>query len=118
MSVTPNVIRAACRSRFYRGLDRLSAIAESEFSKPGDVIKAMDSLGRFGLGAADQAQVHIHAGDGAQVIGVVHLPALEPVGGAAVENGGLDENGKLTQAVVIGSQPLAPQELRDPAEPE
>jgi hypothetical protein len=34
-------------------------------------------LGQFGLGTADQSAVHIHAGEGSQVIGVVHLPTLE-----------------------------------------
>jgi hypothetical protein len=76
-SVSPNVIRAACRGRFYDSLEHLSAIAIDPDSKAADRIRAIDTLGRFGLGAADQGAVHIHAGDGATVLGVVHLPALE-----------------------------------------
>lgn len=30
------------------------------------------------MGTADQGAVHIHAGEGAQVIGVVRLPELNP----------------------------------------
>lgn len=75
----PNVIRAACRARLYAGLQVLSTIAADEEAKAADRIRALDTLGRFGLGAADQAAVHIHADEGAVLIGVVHLPALEPV---------------------------------------
>lgn len=75
----PNVIRAACRARLYDGLEVLSAIAADKDEKSADRIRALDALGRFGLGAADQAAVHIHAEEGAMVLGVVHLPALEPV---------------------------------------
>lgn len=73
---TPNLIRAACRARFYAGLDTLATIAGDAEEKAADRVRALDTLGRFGLGAADQAQVHIHAGDGATIIGVVRLPAL------------------------------------------
>jgi hypothetical protein len=48
-------------------------------ARNSDKIKAIHELGAFGLGSADQAAVHIHAGEGSQVIGVVHLPALDPV---------------------------------------
>lgn len=75
--VSPNVIRAACRGRFYSSLETLSSIAVDPDSKDADRIRAIDTLGRFGLGAADQGAVHIHAGDGSMVLGVVHLPALE-----------------------------------------
>ncbi len=75
----PNVIRAACRARLYDGLQVLSTIAADEDAKAADRIRALDTLGRFGLGAADQAAVHIHADEGAVLIGVVHLPKLEPV---------------------------------------
>ena len=75
----PNVIRAACRSRLYAGLEVLSAISVDPDAKDADKIRALDTLGRFGLGAADQAAVHIVAGGGELVIGVVHLPRLEPV---------------------------------------
>ena len=75
-SATPNMIRAACRARFYKRLDVLDEIAGDEDQKAADRVRAMDTLGRFGLGAADQGQVHIHAGDGATIIGVVRLPVL------------------------------------------
>ena len=79
VKAAPNVIRAACRARLYKGLEVLTDIANDDDAKDADRIRALDTLGRFGLGAADQAAVHIHAEDGATVIGVVHLPALEPV---------------------------------------
>lgn len=84
---SPNVIRAACRGRFYKSLEHLSTIAEDSDSKPADRIRAIDTLGRFGLGAADQGAVHIHAGDGATVLGVVHLPALEAPADVSTEEG-------------------------------
>lgn len=86
---TPNLIRAACRARFYAGLDTLATIAGDVEEKAADRVRALDTLGRFGLGAADQAQVHIHAGDGATIIGVVRLPAL----GEVVE-GDTDQEGQ------------------------
>jgi hypothetical protein len=98
---SPNVIRAACRARLYDGLETLSSIARDPEEKSADRIRALDALGRFGLGAADQAQVHIHAQEGAMVLGIVHLPALEaveevrpprPPRGAGID-GGLVENG-------------------------
>ena len=75
-AATPNIIRAACRARFYKGLDTLANIAADKEEKAADRVRALDTLGRFGVGAADQGQVHIHAGDGATVIGVVRLPVL------------------------------------------
>jgi hypothetical protein len=88
-SATPNVIRAACRARFYKGLDILADIANDSDQKAADRVRALDTLGRFGLGAADQGQVHIHAGDGATVIGVVRLPVLgETIAVEIPENGG------------------------------
>ena len=75
-SSTPNFIRAELRRRLYYSLEILSEIIDDPDTRPADKIKAIHVLGKFGLGAADQAQVHIHAGDGAQVIGVVRLPAL------------------------------------------
>ena len=75
-TATPNMIRAACRARFYRRLDVLDEIAGDKDEKAADRVRALDTLGRFGLGAADQGQVHIHAGDGATIIGVVRLPVL------------------------------------------
>ena len=78
-STSPGVIRAACRARFYDALEELSQIAIDPEARNSDKIKAIHELGAFGLGSADQAAVHIHAGEGSQVIGVVHLPALDPV---------------------------------------
>jgi len=60
-------------------LEVLSSIAVDPKAKDADKIRALDTLGRFGLGAADQAAVHIVADGGTLVIGVVHLPALDPV---------------------------------------
>ena len=76
---TPNVIRAACRERLYKGLNILSDIANNIKAKDADRIRALDTLGRFGLGAADQAAVHIHGDVGALAVGVVHLPTLDRV---------------------------------------
>ena len=75
----PRVIRAACRERFYNSLEVLSAIAVNTSAKAADRIRAIDTLGRFGLGAADQATVHIHGDVGAMAVGVVHLPTLDRV---------------------------------------
>lgn len=85
--VSPNVIRAACRGRFYSSLETLSSIAIDPDSKDADRIRAIDTLGRFGLGAADQAAVHIHGDVGALAAGVVHLPALEHRTGAGAVDG-------------------------------
>ena len=98
---TPNLIRAACRARFYAGLDTLATIAGDVEEKAADRVRALDTLGRFGLGAADQAQVHIHAGDGATVIGVVRLPAL----GEHIETPGERET---AHAAEPGLAPSAP----------
>ena len=60
-------------------LDVFSEIAFDPEARSADRIKAIHELGAFGLGAADQAAIHIHAGEGSQVIGVVHLPTLDVV---------------------------------------
>ena len=72
---TPSAIRAASRAIFYRNLPHLASIIESEAERSTDRIKAMELVGKFGLGAADQASVHIHA-EGNVLLGVVALPAL------------------------------------------
>ncbi len=93
-SASPGIIRAACRSRFYDALEYLSEILEDPEARNADRIKAIHELGAFGLGSADQAAVHIHAGEGSQVIGVVHLPTLDPVpeeDSADVVEGAADE---------------------------
>lgn len=89
----PNVIRAACRARLYDGLEVLSSIARDEEAKDADKIRALDTLGRFGLGAADQAAIHIAADGGALVIGVVRLPELDAVEDWPGEEPGVGENG-------------------------
>ena len=80
---SPGIIRAACRARFYDALEELSQIAVDPDARNSDKIKAIHELGAFGLGSADQAAVHIHAGEGSQVIGVVRLPALNKRAGEA-----------------------------------
>ncbi len=118
---TPNLIRAACRARFYAGLDTLATIAGDVEEKAADRVRALDTLGRFGLGAADQAQVHIHAGDGATVIGVVRLPTLgetiepgelhPPVSDELQEIGGRElgpGNGETAHAAGPGLAPSGP----------
>ena len=75
----PRVIRAACRERFYNGLQMASNCIADDEAKYADRIRALDTLGRFGLGAADQAQIHIHGDVGALAVGVVHLPVLDAV---------------------------------------
>ena len=92
---TPNVLRAACRARFYDALETLTEIANDPDARSADRIKAIHELGAFGLGTADQGAVHIHAGEGSQVIGVVHLPALDPVeDGRVIEVGADEEHGR------------------------
>lgn len=100
---TPNLIRAACRARFYAGLDTLATIAGDVEEKAADRVRALDTLGRFGLGAADQAQVHIHAGDGATVIGVVRLPALGEV--VEMDRVEIAQNGETAHAAGPGLAP-------------
>ena len=83
-TATPSVIRAACRAEFYAQLATLRDIADDDENKPADRIKAIEALGRFGLGAADQASIHIHAEAGSMV-GVIAMPplgeteAMEPI---------------------------------------
>jgi len=107
-SHAPGIIRAACRARFYHALDVLSEIAEDPDSRNADKIKAIHELGAFGLGSADQAAVHIHAGEGSQVIGVIHLPALDPVPdeeASADEVGAADGQAVPTLALGTGETP-------------
>ena len=75
----PRVIRAACRERFYNGLEIASKILFNVEAKDADRIRALDTLGRFGLGAADQAQIHLHGDVGSLTVGVIHLPTLDVV---------------------------------------
>ncbi len=100
-ATSPGVIRAACRARFYDALEELSQIAIDPDARNSDKIKAIHELGAFGLGSADQAAVHIHAGEGSQVIGVVHLPALDPV---PDEDAGADEVGAADGALPASRQ--------------
>ena len=75
----PRIIRRACQDRFYKSLEVLSEIASNMEAKAADRIRAIDTLGRFGLGAADQAQIHLHGDVGSLNVGVVHLPTLDVV---------------------------------------
>lgn len=74
----PSLIRAACRVMFLKSLPVLDEIIHDPEARAADKIRAIDLLGRFGLGYADQHSVHIHGGEGPQVIGVVRLPELGP----------------------------------------
>ncbi len=91
-SSTPNFIRAELRAMFYDGLDRLSEIIDDPDARNADKIKAIELLGRYGLGSADQSAVHIHAGERSQIRGVVRLPSLDPVRGPNGES--IDGQGK------------------------
>ena len=104
-SATPGVIRAACRERFYGALGVLTEIAEDSEARSADRIKAIHELGAFGLGSADQAAVHIHAGEGSQVIGVVRLPEIRfpPTGeGEGQDELAADGEAKPTLALPAG----------------
>ena len=103
-SQSPTVIRAACRARFYDALDVFSEIAFNPDARHADRIKAIHELGAFGLGSADQAAVHIHAGEGSQVIGVVHLPALDPVEEESAEPDEVEAaNAEATPTLALGT---------------
>lgn len=105
---TPNIIRAACRARFYKGLDILANIAADTDAKAADRVRALDTLGRFGLGAADQGQVHIHAGDGATIIGVVRLPVLgETIEREGIEIVGMEETAHTGGPSGVSDSPAA-----------
>ena len=75
----PQLLRRIFRARLYDALEDLSQIVNDPDTRNADRIKAIEVMAKYGLGSADQAAVHIHAGEGSQVIGVVHLPALDPV---------------------------------------
>ncbi len=75
----PQLLRRIFRARLYDALEELSQIVNDPDSRNADKIKAIEAMARYGLGSADQAAVHVYAGEGAQVIGVVHLPTLDPV---------------------------------------
>lgn len=92
----PSVLRAACRARFYDGIQTLHEIASDDDAKDGDRIKAIEALGRFGLGAADQAQVHVHA-EGNVFVGVIALP---PLGESAPDGGEVGPGAGDTHASV------------------
>ena len=103
-SQAPGVIRAACRERFYDGLDVFSEIAFDSKARPADRIKALHELGAFGLGSADQAAVHIHAGEGSQVIGVVRLPEIrQPPTGDGEGQDELPADGEAKPTLALGT---------------
>ena len=72
---TPSALRLACRVMLGAHLPTLGAILSSPASRDQDKIKSLELLGKFGLGAADAAQVHVHA-EGNILLGVIALPAL------------------------------------------
>lgn len=72
---TPSAIRAACRAEVLRNLPAIVGILRDPFARDGDRIKAWAELAKIGIGAADQAAVHIHAEAGA-MLGIVQLPAM------------------------------------------
>lgn len=45
----PSVVRARCRESFYDRINRLEGIADSSDAEHRDVIRAIDTLGRYGL---------------------------------------------------------------------
>ena len=72
---TPSALRLTCRTMLARHLPHLGAILESPAARDQDKIKSLELLGKFGLGAADAAHVHVHA-EGNILVGVIALPAL------------------------------------------
>lgn len=95
----PRIVRAACRERFYNGLQMASNCIDDEEAKYADRIRALDTLGRFGLGAADQAAIHLHGDIGSLNVGVVHLPRLDVVADEPTEGPeGGEEERKLLSA--------------------
>jgi hypothetical protein len=67
------VIRERCRGSFEERIKILEEIADDPDVSPSDRLKAMDLLGKYGLGTQQQ-----HAGPdgGAIPFGVVELPML------------------------------------------
>jgi hypothetical protein len=100
-TTSPTILRAACRAKFFRHIETLADIAEDPESSDASRIKAIDTLGRFGLGAADQAHIHLHS-DGKAALGVVWLPPIEAPG-----NSEPLPSQKLTQKLI---PPAAPQD--------
>lgn len=72
---TPSALRLTCRTMLARHLPTLGEILTSASARDQDKIKSLELLGKFGLGAADAAHVHVHA-EGNILVGVVALPAL------------------------------------------
>ena len=72
---TPSALRLTCRTMLARHLPTLGEILTSASARDQDKIKSLELLGKFGLGAADSAHVHVHA-EGNVLVGVVALPAL------------------------------------------
>ena len=75
MGSTPSALRLTCRRMLAAHLPTLGAILSSPGARDQDKIKSLELLGKFGLGAADAAHVHVHA-EGNILVGVIALPAL------------------------------------------
>lgn len=84
---TPNFMREAMREAAFERLPVLLRIIDDENERTADRIRAFSELLAFGMGRADQAQVHLHA-DGDVMVGVVQLPELDvrpPPGGPSLQ---------------------------------
>ena len=73
----PGLIRALCRVMFLKGLPVLDEIFDNPETSTADKVNIFNLWGRYGLGYADQASVHIHGDEGSRVSGVVRLPELD-----------------------------------------
>ena len=74
----PSVIRERCRGSFEDRIAVLEEIADDPKANAGDRIRALDLLGKYGLGTQQQ----ISGPDGGVIpLGVVELPMIHHTGG-------------------------------------
>ena len=74
----PSVIRERCRGSFEDRIAVLEEIADDAKTSAGDRIRALDLLGKYGLGTQQQ----ISGPDGGVIpLGVVELPMIHHAGG-------------------------------------
>ena len=74
----PSVIRERCRGGFEDRIAVLEEIADDAKANAGDRIRALDLLGKYGLGTQQQ----ISGPDGGVIpLGVVELPMIHHAGG-------------------------------------
>ena len=74
----PSVIRERCRGSFEDRIVVLEEIADDPKANAGDRIRALDLLGKYGLGTQQQ----ISGPDGGVIpLGVVELPMIHHAGG-------------------------------------